>query len=281
VPLDYHRLMAMPTLDVRHEISERDTILYALGIGARELGYVYEDGLEAFPTIAAVVTYPGFFAKDPKYGLTWQKVLHAEQSVEIHRPFPSSGAFHASTKIDEIFDKGADKGAIMEVSRVIYEDGSPEPVATVRSRSFLRGDGGFGNMGQGRPPAPHAIPDDRAPDISVRLPTHEDQALIYRLSGDYNPLHIDPEVARSAGFDRPILHGLCTYGVVGRALVQSVCEGRAARLKRMDVRFSSPVYPGEAVTTEVWHEGEGRAAFRARIESRDVTVINNGLLEYQ
>lgn len=280
MPLDYEKLISMAPLDKVHEVTERDVILYALGVGARELKFVYEDGIEVLPTMAAVIGYPGFFAKDPQYGLTWQKLLHGEQSIEIHRPIPAKGTFKAATTIDEIYDKGADKGAIMLASRVIYEEGNPDPVATVRSTSFLRADGGFGDRGQGDPPKPHPIPSDTPPDDIVRLKTSEDQAMIYRLSGDYNPLHIDPEVAKAGGFDQPILHGLCTYGVVGRALVQSLCSGDPKRVRRMDVRFSSPVFPGETIVTEIWREGQGKAAFRAKVEERGLVVINNGLLEY-
>lgn len=281
MPLDYARLMSLPPIVTRQEISERDTILYALGVGATDLRHVYEEGLEALPTMAVVIAYPGFFAKEPRYGLTWQKILHGEQSIEIHRPIPPRGVFTGTTRIEEIYDKGADKGAIMLASRTIHEEGNPAPVATVRSTSFLRGDGGFGGGGAGTPPAPHPVPADRAADITAILSTREDQAILYRLSGDYNPLHIDPAVARSVGFDRPILHGLCTYGVVGRALLDGLCGGDGARVRRMDARFSSPVYPGETIRTEIWREGEGRAAFRASVEERGVVVINNGRLEYQ
>ena len=280
MPLDYSYLMSLPPIETRHQFTERDTILYALGLGATGLRHVYEADLQALPTMAVVLAYPGFFAKDPRYGLTWQKVLHGEQSIEIHRPLPTNGNFVGTTRIDEIYDKGADKGAIMLTSRVIRLEGENDPLTTVRATIFLRGDGGFGGGGQGAPPAPHPVPSDRAPDIVSSLPTREDQALIYRLSGDYNPLHIDPKVARDVGFDRPILHGLCTYGVVGRALVDALCNGDGERLRRMDVRFSSPVYPGETIRTEIWRESEGRAAFRAIVEERGVVVINNGRLEH-
>ena len=278
--LDYDRLMAMPQLEVTHEVAARDVMLYALGVGARELDFVYEENLQVLPTMAAVIAYPGFFAKRPEYGLTWQKLLHGEQSITIHRPIPSEGVFQASTRIEEIYDKGADKGALMLVTRTIYEVGNDEPVATVRATNFLRADGGFGDRGQGVPLAAHAVPIHRPPDETVRLETHEDQALIYRLSGDYNPLHIDPKVAQAGGFEQPILHGLCTYGVVGRALLQALCGNDPARFHRMDVRFSSPVYPGEAIITEIWREEPGRSAFRARVERRDQLVITNGYLEY-
>ena len=124
------------------------------------------------------------------------------------------------------------------------------------------------------------LPTDRPPDLTLDLPTRSDQALLYRLSGDYNPLHVDPEAAQSVGFERPILHGLCAYGVVGRAVLKLLCAEDPARLRRLDVRFSSPLYPGETVRTEVWREGDGRAAFRALAAERGVVIQNNGVVEY-
>jgi acyl dehydratase len=154
-----------------------------------------------------------------------------------------------------------------------------EPLADVGMAAFLRGDGGFGGSGEGAP-RPQPIPADRPPDLMLDLPTRPDQALIYRLSGDYNPLHADPDAARSVGFEKPILHGLCAYGVVGRALLRLLCADDPARLRRLDVRFSSPLYPGETVRTEVWREGDGRAVFRALAVERGVVIQNNGAVEY-
>lgn len=279
MPLDYDHIMALPPLETEHVVTERDTILYALGVGATNLRHVYETGLEALPTMAVVLAYPGFFAKRPEYGLTWQKLLHGEQSIELHRPLSATGRFIGRTTIDEIYDKGADKGAIMIARRTIVDAESGELVATSRAASFLRGDGGFGSRADGGSPRPHPLP-ERGPDATLSLPTRPDQAVLYRLSGDYNPLHIDPAVAKAGGFDRPILHGLCTYGVVGRALLQALCGNEATRFKRMDARFSSPVFPGETIRTEIWREGEGRAAFRAFAEEREQLVMTNGYLEY-
>ena len=278
--LDYDKLMAMPPLVTEHVISERDTIIYALGVGSTELRHVYEGMLEALPTMAVVMAYPGFFAKDPRYGLTWQKLLHGEQSIELHGRLPVSGRFIGETTFEEIFDKGAHKGAVMLTKRVVREAGSGAAVATSRSTMFLRGDGGFGQRAAGAPPLPHPVPENRAPDAMVSLATRHDQAALYRLSGDYNPLHIDPAAAIAAGFARPILHGLCTYGIVGRALLAAVCENDASRFRRMDVRFSSVVYPGETIRVEIWREGGGRAGFRALAEERGAVVINNGYLEF-
>ncbi|MGE5501374.1 MAG: MaoC/PaaZ C-terminal domain-containing protein [Ignavibacteriales bacterium] len=284
--LDYDYLMSLPPIETRHVFSVRDTILYALGVGAgldaptdpHELQFVYEEGLKALPTMAVVLAYPGFWAKDPKYGLDWRRVLHGEQSIELHRPLPVAGELRGLTTIDAIFDKGADKGAVLYSSRRIEDVASGELVATVRHSSFLRGDGGFGGRAEGAP-KPHPIP-ERAPDMVLQMKTRPEQALIYRLSGDYNPLHIDPEVARQAGFGAPILHGLASYGVVGRAVLRALTGGDPGRLRRYDVRFSSPVFPGETLEVALWREGAGRGALAARVVERDVRVLQNGYVEF-
>lgn len=275
--LDPDRLLTLPPLETRHSITMRDTILYALGVGAEDLRFVYESGLQALPTMAVVLAQPGFFWRDPSYGIDWKKILHGETSVELFAPLPVEGDLFGRTTIDAIYDKGADKGAIVLTSRRI-EDGNGMHLATVRNTSFLRGDGGFGGQADGAPRA-RSLPEDRAPDHVVSLTTAENQALIYRLSGDYNPLHADPEVAQAAGFPRPILHGLCTYGLAGRAILSALCGNDPAPLRRMDVRFSSPVFPGETLRIEIWREDGNRAAFRATAEERGVIVLNNGYAE--
>lgn len=285
--LDYDRMMSLAPLETRQTLTRRDTILYALGVGVgaddplspETLRYVYEDGLQALPTMAVTMGYPGFWLKDPQYGLDWKKILHGEQSIELHRALPVEGEILGRTRVDAIHDKGAGKGAILYSSREIVDLASGETIATVRQSSFLRGDGGFGGASEGAP-KPHPTPTGRVPDASVTLAIRPDQALIYRLNGDYNPLHIDPAVAAGGGFNRPILHGLCTYGFAGRAAVAALCEGDAARLRRFDVRFSSPVYPGETLRVDFWHEGAGRAAFIARVVERDVAVLQNGYAEW-
>lgn len=275
--LDPDRLLKLPPLETRHSFTTRDTILYALGVGADDLRFVYEKDLQALPTMAVVLAYPGFFWQDPAYGIDWKKILHGETSVELFATLPTQGDLHGRTTIDAIYDKGADKGAIVLSSRRI-EDSSGTHLATVRNTLFLRGDGGFGGQSEGAP-RPHPLPTDRVPDHVVTLTTTQNQALIYRLSGDYNPLHADPAVAQAAGFPRPILHGLCTYGVAGRAILAALCGNDPARLKRMDVRFSSPVFPGETIKVEIWREDGDRAAFRATAEERGVVVLNNGYAE--
>jgi len=278
MPLDPDLFLSHPPIETRHRITPNKVILYALGVGASELPFVYEDGLKALPGMAVIMAYPGFIWRDPKFGVDWKNILHGETSVICHAPLPVSGELTGSTTFGPILDKGAAKGAIVYQTREIHhEDGAH--VATVRNATFLRGDGGFGGSSEGQPP-PHTIP-DRAPDIVHTLPTAANQALIYRLSGDLNPLHIDPAVATTAGFPQPILHGLCTFGIAGRSLLATLGGDEPTRIKRIDARFSSPVFPGETIRTEIWCETAGSAAFRARVVERDLIVLNNGYVEFQ
>lgn len=276
--MDPEKLLNTPPIRVVQDWSEKDTILYALGVGSEELDFVYEARLQPLPTMAVVLGYPGFIWRNPQWGVDWTKVLHGEQSVVIHTPLPASGHFVGETRIARLIDKGADKGAIAIVERRIT-DGAGLHYADVMATIFLRGDGGFGGSPDGAP-VPHQTPANRPPDISVSLPTASNSAMIYRLSGDLNPLHIDPDIARAGGFDRPILHGLATYGVAGRALLSVLVADDPARIQRMDVRFSRPVEPGETIRTEIWIEGQGRAAFQSKSVERDVTVLSHGYCEF-
>lgn len=284
--VDYDRLMRIPPIESAQTLSRRDTIVYALGVGVgaerptdpQELQYIYEEGLKALPTMAVVLAHPGFWARDPKYGLTWQKLLHGEQGLTLHAPLPVEGRIAGVTTIDEVFDKGADKGAVLYASRRIYAEASGDLLATVAQSMFLRADGGFGGRAVGAP-TPHPTP-DRPADETALVRGRPDQALLYRLSGDYNPLHLDPRVAREAGFSSPILHGLAAYGMVGRLLVRGLCDDAPERLRRLDVRFSSPVYPGETLAVELWRETPGQAAFRVRVVERDLVVQQNGYVEF-
>ena len=277
--LDPERLVSRPPIVTRQTLTRRDTILYALGVGEDGLDFVFEERLRALPTMAVVMSYPGFIWRDPALGVDWKKILHGEQALEIFAPLPVEGEIVGETTIDALIDKGADKGAIAYVTRKI-SDGAGKPLATVRAATFLRGDGGFGrNLGT----APASLPGvpDRAPDETLILTTAKNQALIYRLSGDYNPLHIDPEVAAAGGFKAPILHGLCTYGFAGRAILAGLCAGDPSRLKRLDVRFTTPVFPGETLETQIWRTGEGTASFRTRVVERDLLALNNGYVEFK
>lgn len=275
-------LLDHPPIVSRYRVDPGKVMLYALGVGADELEFVYEEGLKVLPTMAVVMGYPGFFWREPELNVTWQKILHAETSITLHRPLPIEGDLVGSTRFGPVLDKGAAKGAMVYQTRKIHTEAG-DPVATVRNTTYLRGDGGFGGSSDAQP-RPHAVP-DRPPDLLETIATPANLAMIYRLSGDSNPLHIDPAVAREAGFDRPILHGLATFGVAGRALVRALVGNDSARVRRVDARFSAPVYPGETIETAIWREdgdadGTGRAAFRCRVVERDRIVLDNGYVEY-
>jgi len=259
-------------------------MLYALGVGAGnhadDLNFVYEERLLALPTMAVVMAYPGFVWLDPEFGANWKKILHGEQLLELFAPLPVEGSLYSETTFESVHDKGADKGVIVYSKRRLFDDSGTHLATDTRS-SFLRGDGGCGTPDSNKAPAPipHAMPEAREPDIVVDLMTATNQAMIYRLSGDYNPLHIDPKVAGAAGFSQPILHGLCTYGVVGRALLAAVADNKPARIKKLNVRFSAPVFPGETIRTQIWREADSSYAFKAKVIERDLLVINNGYCE--
>ena len=279
--LSYEQLMGLDLPDAVSTYTQRDTMLYALGIGLgadpmdeKQLSYVYEDGLQAMPSMAVVLAHPGMWIKDPKYGLDWVKAVHGEQGFVIHKPpLPVAATVIGQTKVTAVVDKGKDKGAVMFAERYILDQASGERIATLTQSYFLRGDGGFGGPSGPTPPV-HTLPES-APEKTLALPTLERAALIYRLSGDYNPLHADPRVGKAAGFPRPILHGLCTFGVATHAIVASYCDYQGSRLTAMQARFSSPVYPGETIRTEMWRQGSV-VSFRARVVERDVVVLNNG-----
>jgi acyl dehydratase len=281
MPLDPQKLRNWKFTEIEHTYTEKDTILYALGLGCGadrdgfdDLRFVYERGLLALPTMAVVLAYPGNWLESDESTADYSKVLHGEQSLTLHRPIPPAGTVVGRTRILDLLDKGRDKGAVLYTERTIADKASGAPIATMASTTMLRGDGGWGGK-PGPQPAPHALP-ERRPELTLDLKTHANSALIYRLSGDRNPLHADPRAAAAGGFKTPILHGLCTFGVAGRALIKACCGGDPARLKSMQVRFSAPVFPGETIRTEMWPEG-GRISFRARAAERDAVVLNNGL----
>jgi acyl dehydratase len=281
--INYDKLLALKIPDAEHSYTEKDTILYALGVGighdpldGNQLRFVYEKELKALPTFAAVLGYPGFWVRDLDTGIDWVRILNGEQGVTLHRPLKPRGTVLGRTRILDVVDKGTGKGALVFTERKVTDKESGELIATVTQTTFCRADGGFG--GPPRPtPTPHPIP-ERAPDLTCDLATRPEAALIYRLSADRNPLHVDPEVAAAAGYPRPILHGLGTFGVVGHALLRSVCGYDPDRLISMAGRFSAPVFPGEAIRTEMWRDGLV-VSFRARVLERNVIAMTNGRAE--
>ena len=281
--IDYDKLLALKIPEVEHTYTDKDTILYALGVGlgydplnADELPFIYEKNLKPLPTFAAVLGYPGFWIRNLDSGIDWVRIVNGEQSVTLHRPLAPTGTVIGRSKILEVIDKGAGKGALIYTERKVTDKASGALITTVNQTTFARADGGFGGPKRESPPV-HAI-SERKPDITCDLPTRPEIAAIYRLSGDRNPLHIDPEVAKAAGFERPILHGLATFGVVGHAVLKSVCGYDPARLAAFGGRFSAPVFPGETLRTEIWRDGKV-ISFRATVAGRNVVAMNNGRAE--
>lgn len=283
MPIDRDTLLNWPFPAIHQAYTTRDTILYALGIGVgadpldpAQLRFTYEDGLQTLPTMGVILGYPGFWLSEPGTGVDWKKLLHGEQSIELLRPLPPAGTVVGRTRVLDVIDKGAGKGALVLTERTLTDATTGDLLCRQQSTTFLRGDGGFGGPSTSlHATQPHPTP-DRAPDHVVSHPTLPQAALIYRLSGDPNPLHADPAIARTAGFDRPVLHGLCTFGIAGHALVTGAAANDPARIRTVAARFTAPVFPGETVETDLWHEADGIVAFRSRVPGRGVTVLGNG-----
>ena len=281
--LNYKKIVNWPFEDVIQSYSERDSIIYALSLGLgsnatdpSELKFVYEKELQTFPTMAVVMGHPGPWMQDPETGIDFVKVLHGEQYLEIHKPLPTEGSIIGRTRVVDVIDKGADKGALIITERKLYEQKTGDLLNTQSAIIFARGDGGFGGPATSAP-APHSLP-DRDPDRVVDIPISTQAALLYRLNGDYNPLHADPVIAKKAGFEAPILHGLASYGIAARAVLKALDNGDASELRSFGLRFSAPVYPGETIRTDVWKDGN-IVSFRASVVERDMTVLKNGRAE--
>lgn len=284
MPLDPNKLLTWPFEEVDQTYSVKDAIIYALGVGyghdpldEGQLPFVFEEAdFRAAPTMAVVLAGPGFWLRDPQAGIDWRRILHGEQGIELHKPLPPTATVRARTKVTRILDKGADKGALIYSERTLTEVETGDRLATLTSTTFARGDGGFGGE-PGPQPKPHTIPAGE-PSAVCDLPTRPQAALLYRLSGDPNPLHADPAVARAAGFEAPILHGLCTLGIAAHAVLRSFCDYDVKRFKSLRLRFSAPVYPGETIRTQMWQDGS-TISFRAIALERGVTVLDNGRVE--
>jgi acyl dehydratase len=278
--LNYERIMAYRPADIAVSYGHRECILYALGIGlgmdpldAGALKFVYERaGLEAFPTMAVVLGWPGRMT-DPAFGIDERLVVAGDLKVVLHRPLAPEARLVSRPRVKEVIDKGPGNAAIILNTRdLLGEDGAP--VATVDSSTFARKHGGFGGKATQTPPQ-HAVP-QTAPQMTCDLQTPPNLALLYRLNGDENPLHADPQRAKEAGFDRPILHGAASFGVAAHAVLRTCADYRPQRLASIEARFSRPVFPGETIRTEMWRDGE-RVSFQCRVVGRDEIVLSNGL----
>jgi acyl dehydratase len=264
----------------QHTYGVLDTILYALSTGAGsdpldecDLRFVYEDRLEALPTMVNVLGVECSWLRKLDIGIDYTNVVHGEHGFTIHRPLPPSGTLVSTLRITEVLDKGKDKGALIVFERDLVEAHSGDMIATVRHATFARADGGFGSESRSRQPPPQTP--TRPADIRSEFTTKPSTALLFRLNGDRNPLHVDPSAARKAGFERPPLHGLATFAVAGNAILKHVCGNQVSRLAAMSGRFSASVFPGETILTEIWVDGVV-VDYRATVVGRTAPAITNG-----
>jgi len=281
--IDYEKLLRLKIPDAQHSYLPKDAILYALslGVGADpldegQLRFCYEQDLRVLPTLGVVLAHPGFWPKTLNTGLDWVRIVHAEQGLVLHKPLPPQAEVVGHSRVVEIVDKGREKGAFIAVERRVLDRATSAPLCTITQTMFCRGDGGFGGSQRALPP-PHQVP-ERAPDAICDIPTLPQTALLYRLNGDWNPLHADPAVARKAGFEKPILHGLATYGIAAYAIIKTLCANDGARVASIFGRFTAAAYPGETLRTEMWVDGL-IVSYRVRSLERDVVAINNGRVE--
>lgn len=278
--IDYATLKNWPLPDQVNRYDERDCMLYALSLGygqdpldASELPFVFERGLQVVPSLFTVIGAPGAWATDPGTGIDWMQILHGEHRMTLHALPPTQGTLRSVTRVATIVDKGPGRGALVVTERAISDHATGQPLATIAHTSFCRADGGIGHS-DAAPSALAPVP-DTPPHCSVTLRTAPSAALLYRLNGDRNPIHADPQAARTAGFERPILHGLCTYGMACRAILKMCCGNDAARLASFSLRFSAPFTPGDALRVDIWQDGNA-VRFQGTAESTNTRVLSHG-----
>lgn len=283
--IDANHLLAYRIDDVSQRYTERDSAFYALTVGMgrdpldeSRLAFVDPSrgaSQRAVPSMALVLGYPGFWMVRPDTTIDPTRILHGTQAIEWHRPLPASGEVVGRTRVVRLVDRGAGKHGMVVSERKIADAATGELYATLTQVHVLRGQGGFG--GDSEPlPAPHPISQEE-PHWTIDIPTTRDQALFYRLNGDLFGLHSDPQLARKAGFQRPILHGMCVAGIATQALMRVFVDDEPARLRSIEIRFSAPVFPGDTIRVEAWPDG----SFQARCVERDEIVLSNGLLKWE
>lgn len=278
--INYEALRNWPFPERVDRYTANDSMLYALGVGygsdpclESELPFVQENNTVAVPTILAVIGAPNAWAADSATGIDYLKLLHGEHRMTFHAPIRAAGAVRSTTRVSAVIDKGQDKGALVVTQRDIADADTGTALASIEHVSFCRADGGFGNGDASIEPLPDTPA--RQPDRVIEFPTTPQSALLYRLNGDWNPVHISPATARAAGFERPILHGLCSFGMAARAVIRASCNGEPDRLKSFSTRFSAPMYPGETLRVEIW-DAEGAVHFRALAQKRNKVVLSSG-----
>lgn len=283
MPINVEKAMAAEIKPLAYEYTSKDVMLYALGIGMGnpssdkdQLKFTFENGLKVFPTFGVVPPFPSLMSVVGHPGLEFNPMmlLHGEQYMEVMKtPIPVKGKLINKPKLKAIYDKG--KGALVLLD-CTTETEAGEVVFFNTFSLFLRGEGGFG--GESGPKPENESP-DRAPDKTVEMKTLPQQALIYRLSGDLNPLHADPNFAAMGGFEKPILHGLCTFGNLGRAVMQEYCGNDPAKFKSIQVRFAGHVFPGETIVVDMWKEAEDTILLKAKTAERGKDVITNAAVK--
>ena len=288
--IDYQNLRHWVIADQVNAYREDDCIRYALslGLGAdpmdeADLRYVFEappGGMQVVPTLLATVGAPGAWATDPGTGIDWMQILHGEHRMRFYAPLAPTGEVLSQTCVSRVVDKGQGRGALVVTERRATDAQTGELLATVEHVSFCRANGGFATPEQAGDTAPEALPavPERAPDLVMDMVTLPGAALLYRLNGDRNPIHALPSAAQVAGFQKPILHGLCTFGMAARALVRMACGNEAARLASIAARFSAPVIPGDTLSARLWVDGD-RVQFSVWAKERNLMVLSHGLAE--